>query len=145
MPSQELITEKLIKMKDYLDQLQKFTPSTYDKYVNDLISKYAVERLVQLIVDLALDVNNVILAALKKPPASDYFSSFINLAECRVLDEAFAYQIAPSTGLRNRLIHEYEDINDAIVYKSISQTVQQYTIYIKEINRFANELNRGTR
>jgi uncharacterized protein YutE (UPF0331/DUF86 family) len=144
MQSQELITEKLIKMKEYLDQLQKFTPSTYDKYINDLISKYAVERLLQLIVDLALDINNIILAALKKPPASDYFSSFINLAECRVLDEAFAYQIAPSTGLRNRLIHEYEEINDAIVFKSISQTVELYTLYLKEINRFTNELNRDT-
>jgi uncharacterized protein YutE (UPF0331/DUF86 family) len=41
------------------------------------------------------------------------------------------------------LIHEYEDINDAIVFKSISQTVEQYTIYIKEINRFANKLNGG--
>jgi hypothetical protein len=39
MSSQELITEKLIKMKEYLDQLQKFTPNTYDKYINDLISK----------------------------------------------------------------------------------------------------------
>ncbi len=140
MPSQELVTEKLIKMKEYLDQLQRFTPSSYQDYVKDLISKYAVERLLQLIVDLALDINNIILSALKKPPAADYFSSFIDLTECRALDETFAYQIAPSTGLRNRLIHEYEEVNDAIVFKSIRQTIELYTLYIKEINRFVNQL-----
>lgn len=141
MPNRELITEKLIKMKEYLDQLQKFTPTSYEDYMKDLVSKYAVERLLQLIVDLALDINNIILSSLKKPPAADYFSSFIDLAECRALDEAFAYKIAPSTGLRNRLIHEYEEINDAIVFKSINQTIELYTLYIKEINRFANQLN----
>jgi uncharacterized protein YutE (UPF0331/DUF86 family) len=140
MPSQELITEKLLKMKEYLEQLQKFTPNSYEDYVKDLISKYAVERLLQLIVDLALDINNIILSALKNPPAADYFSSFVDLAECQVLDETFAYKIAPSTGLRNRLIHEYEEINDAIVFKSISQTIELYTLYIKEINRSANQL-----
>jgi uncharacterized protein YutE (UPF0331/DUF86 family) len=140
MPTRELITEKLIKMKEYLDQLQKFTPASYEDYLQDLVSKYAVERLLQLIVDLALDINNIILSALKNPPAADYFSSFTDLAEYHVLNAEFAYKIAPSTGLRNRLIHEYEEINDAIVFKGISQTIELYTLYIKAINRFANQL-----
>lgn len=138
MPSRELITEKLIKMKEYLNQLQKLSPASYEDYTKDLVSKYAVERLIQLIVDLALDINNIILSFHKKPPAADYYSSFIDLAECRVLTEQFAYEIAPSTGLRNRLIHEYEEINDAIVFNSIGQTIELYTLYIKEINRFMN-------
>lgn len=139
MPGLELITDKLIKMKEYLNQLKKIAPDTYQDYLKDLVSKYAVERLIQLIVDLALDINNIILAYLQKPPASDYFNSFIDLAECRVLNESFAVKIAPSTGLRNRLVHEYETINDRIVFESISETIEQYTLYMKEINKYIEQ------
>jgi uncharacterized protein YutE (UPF0331/DUF86 family) len=138
MPGLELVTEKLIKMKDYLNQLKNFSPSTYQDYIKDLLPKYAVERLIQLIVDLALDINNIILSHLKRPPASDYFNSFIDLAECGVLEDSFATKIAPSTGLRNRLIHEYEAINDWIVFESIDETIEQYTLYMKEINKYIN-------
>jgi hypothetical protein len=37
MPNRELITEKLIKMEEYLDQLQKFTPASYEDYLHDLV------------------------------------------------------------------------------------------------------------
>jgi uncharacterized protein YutE (UPF0331/DUF86 family) len=138
MPGLELVTEKLIKMKDYLNQLKNFLPSTYQDYIKDLLPKYAVERLIQLIVDLSLDINNIILAYLKRPPASDYFNSFIDLAEYGVLEDSFATKIAPSTGLRNRLIHEYEAVNDRIVFESIDETIEQYTLYMKEINQYIN-------
>ncbi len=138
MPGLELITDKLIKMKEYLSQLKKTAPDTYQDYLKDSVPKYAIERLIQLTVDLALDINNIILSYLKKPPASDYFNSFIDLAECGVLEEKFALIIAPSTGLRNRLIHEYETINDRIVFESIGETIEQYTFYMREINKYIN-------
>ena len=140
MPGIEIINDKLIKMKDYLGQLKKLSPNTYEDYVKDLITKYAVERLIQLIVDLALDINNIILSYLKRPPAADYYNSFIDLAENGVLDETFAVKIAPSTGLRNRLIHEYETVNDRIVFESIKETIHQYTVYMREIHNFLKRL-----
>jgi uncharacterized protein YutE (UPF0331/DUF86 family) len=136
MPSSDLLLEKLIKMKEYLEQLKRITPGSYPEYLNDLIAKYAVERLIQLSVDLALDINNIILSHLRKPPAADYFSSFMDLAANGVLEESFAARIAPSAGLRNRLIHEYERINDEIVYQSASRLIELYTLYMKAINQF---------
>ena len=50
-----------------------------------------------------------------------------------------AKQIAPSTELRNRLVHEYETINDQIVFESISETIGQYTLYMREINKYIEQ------
>ena len=80
----------------------------------------------QLVVDMALDVNNVLLAYYKKPPASDYYNSFVDLAEINVFDIKFALAIARSAGLRNRLVHEYEEINNLVVYGSIDLMVEMY-------------------
>ncbi len=135
MPAQEIIVEKLLKMKEYIHQLKVIRPASYEEYLQSLTTKYAVERLLQLIVDLALDINNIILSYKGKPAAADYFNSFIDLTDCNVLEPAFATQIAPSSGLRNRLVHEYEEINNQIVYNSIEKTIDMYVLYMKEIKK----------
>lgn len=132
----EILQEKLIRMSQYIAELKQFSAYTYEEYTGDIKIKYSVERLLQLIVDLALDINNIILSYLKKPPASDYFNSFIELAEADVLPSEFAAKIAPATGLRNRLVHQYEKINDKIVYDCIGTTIIDFTRYMAIINGF---------
>jgi uncharacterized protein YutE (UPF0331/DUF86 family) len=135
LPAADIITEKLIKMKKYLEELNSIKPADFNSYTQNLTTRYAVERLLQLIVDLALDINNIILSQKGKPAAVDYFSSFLDLADCGVLTPEFAIQIAPSTGLRNRLVHEYEEVNNKIVYNSIDKTINIYGRYIMEIKK----------
>ncbi len=131
----EIIINKLIKMEEYLGELEKFKPKSYKKYENDQLTRYAVERLVQLIIDLALDVNNTLIKKSDKYPAQDYFSSFLELIDLRILPEEFAREIAPSTGIRNRLVHEYEKINDKIVYLNLDKIIKYYLDYIKYVNK----------
>ena len=71
-----------------------------------------------------------------KYPANDYFNSFIELIELGVLTKNFANEIAPSTGLRNRLVHKYEEVNEKIVYKSIDKTISYYKKYVKDIYNY---------
>jgi len=131
-----ILTDKIIKMEQYLTELEEIQPDNYSEYISSKKDKYAVERLLQLIVDLALDINNIIIKDADKPPASDYYNSFIELIEIGVLNEKFAYEIAPSTGLRNRLVHEYENVDDKIVFESIDKTYNYYIKYIKEISEY---------
>lgn len=56
----------LYEEKDGFLRFKLKASSTYQDYVKDLLPKYAVERLIHLIVDLALDINNIILSYLKK-------------------------------------------------------------------------------
>jgi uncharacterized protein YutE (UPF0331/DUF86 family) len=64
------------------------------------------------------------------------FNSFIDLAENNVLDMEFALKIAPSTGLRNILVHEYQKIDDEIVFKSIDNIFRYYLEYIEIISSY---------
>lgn len=63
---------------------------------------------------------------LNKGPAKDYYNSFINLAENSVIDMDLALKIAPSTGLRNILVHEYQNIDNNILYKSKVNILKYY-------------------
>jgi uncharacterized protein YutE (UPF0331/DUF86 family) len=44
-----------------------------------------------------------------------YYQGFFRLADHGILSRELAEALAPSMGLRNRLVHEYENIVDAIV------------------------------
>jgi len=127
------LTDKIIKMEQYLAELKEAKPKSYSDYSSNKMTRYGIERLLQLIVDLALDINNIIIKDVDRVPAADYFNSFIELIEIGVLDKEFAYQIAPSTGLRNRLVREYEKIDNNTVYKSIDKTYNYYIKYMKRI------------
>jgi len=62
-----------------------------------------------------VDVNLHLLRVLGRGSATDYYTSFIALGEARVLPSDLAERLAPSAGVRNRLIHEYDDIDDAVI------------------------------
>lgn len=131
----EIIVNKLIKMEEYISELEEFKPETYSEYKNDQLKRYAIERLIQLIIDLALDVNNILIKKSEHYPAQDYFSSFLELVDLEILPEEFARDIAPSTGIRNRLVHEYEKVNDKLVYQNLDKLIKYYLDYIKYVNQ----------
>lgn len=131
----EIIVNKLIKMEEYISELEDFKPQTYREYKNDQLKRYAIERLIQLIIDLALDVNNILIKKSDHYPAQDYFSSFLELVDLEILPEEFAKDIAPSTGIRNRLVHEYEKVNDKLVYQNLDKLIKYYLDYIKYVNQ----------
>ena len=127
------ILEKLKILKQYLAELDKWSKISFEEYEKDSIKKGAIERRMQLIVDVTIDINNMILKKLKKETSADYFNTFINLAEASVIEYDFALRIAPSTGLRNILVHQYQKIDDKRVYDSINEMKKDYKEYINEI------------
>lgn len=134
----EIINEKLTALHVYYQELKELENITFEEYRNNNLYKRSIERLIQLVVETSTDINNMILKGLDKGPTVDYYSSFIELAEAQVIPMEFALQIAPSTGLRNVIVHEYQKVDDEIVFKSIKKTLEYYLKYIKLIHQFIN-------
>lgn len=136
MSDRDRICAKLDKLQNYYTELQAFSSLSLDEYISKSIYRRAVERTLQLIVECATDINNMLLKLHDRKGAGDYFNSFIDIAEQNIIPVEFALKIAPSTGLRNILVHEYEEINDEIVYHSINTCLQYYLDYMNLINRY---------
>ena len=69
----------------------------------------------------------------------DYQSTFLVLAENKILPAAFANQIAPSVGLRNLIIHKYGRVDIQRMVNDIKNEVDQYFEYLKYINKFVSD------
>ena len=73
---------------------------------------------------------------LKGAVASDYRESFLAIGRASVITTELAEQLAPSAGLRNRLVHEYDEIDDQIVLQSVGTALDQYGRFIAAIEKY---------
>ena len=131
-----LVRRKLNKMIEYIEQLKEVNKYTLDDYLDNFFIKRTSERLVQLIVEVATDINGHIIVDEGYSPPEDYYNSFLKLSETGVISNDFAKELAPSAGLRKRLLYEYEEIDDEIVFKSVKKAIDNYSKYIKEIEEY---------
>ena len=141
MVNKETVIRKLTKLKGYLQELSTYKDISWEEYTGAFQSRRTVERLIQLIVDIAVDINTHALVDHGYPPPSDSYNSFLEASsKLGLFPESFARAIAPSTGERNIIVHEYELIDDAIIYNSIGETLNFYEDYIKHVNAYVNQL-----
>ncbi|HLD00090.1 MAG TPA: DUF86 domain-containing protein [Patescibacteria group bacterium] len=128
-----LVKQKIEHILSYLEELRPIATLSYEEFVGDKRNFRATERDLQLIVDTAVDINNHLIVSSGALPPDDYFESFTKLADIKILPREFAENIAKSTGLRNRLVHEYEEINLSVLFEDLENDINDYKQYCKLI------------
>jgi uncharacterized protein YutE (UPF0331/DUF86 family) len=81
-----------------------------------------------------IDINYHLITDAGHAPPRDYYDSFTQLAKLRILAPAFASRIAASAGLRNRLVHEYDEIDPRRVYEGLQVAVRDIPEYLRRIH-----------
>lgn len=136
----DLVRRKLSRLNMYLDKLKAVSIKELNDYLEDTYLKFSVERLIQLIVERATDINNHVVVETKNRPPEDYSISFIKAAGAGLISRKLADRLKGSAGMRNILVHEYMDVDDEIVYKTIPIAIKDYKEYIKEAEKFIETL-----
>jgi len=132
------IRRKIKLIQEDLSELDPLAHYSFDEISKDHIKFLAVERLIEKIVMRAIDINQHMIAELGRGDerVRGYEDTFFILSQLGIYGEEFAKQIAPSAGLRNRLVHEYNNTRQDIIYKSVSEAVVQYVKYCDSILKF---------
>jgi len=81
------------------------------------IARLSLEE--QEAIEAALDVNAHLAAELGGEVPEEYDGGFLKIGQLGVVPADLAGALAPSAGLRNRLVHEYETIDDAKVLAAV--------------------------
>jgi len=133
MFNRDLVLRKIESLKIYLDELETFQPLTFDEYRAKISNYRSVERLIQLLVEVASDINAHLLARMQNIAVEDYRSSFLLMGEKGLLNPTLAQDLSQATGMRNRLVHDYEKIDDQAVFHAIPLALSGFKEYIKQI------------
>jgi len=131
-----VVRSKLGHIMECLDALRPLARLTLAEYRARIYERKASERLLQQAIEAALDINAHIIAELGLRVPDEYYGAFVKLGELGVLSSELANSLAPSAGLRNRLVHEYAGLDDAKVLGSIAVMLDLYPRYIQAVEAY---------
>ena len=132
----DLVRRKIATISRNLDALAAVDGIALDAYRSDLYRTKGTERLLQETVEAAVDTNLHLLRTTGAAMPTDYYESFISLGQAGIIPQELAERLAPAAGLRNRLVHEYDDIDDKIVLEAVSEARESLREYIAAVERY---------
>ena len=127
------IEPKLTMINRLLDQLTELGEFDEARLGSDWPNALAAERILGLLVDLAVSVNNHVSVARLRESPPDYKKSFEFAARAGLIDDKLARALAPSTSMRNVLIHAYLEIDYAKIALSIPLALEHYREYVRQV------------
>ena len=128
-----IIRGKLGHIMTSLDLLRPMRAMPLAEYRERVWERKGIERVLQEAIEAALDINAHVVAERGLDVPDDYFGGFVKLGDIGILSADLAAALAPSAGLRNRLVHEYDAIDDAKVLAAVGTILDLYPRYIQAI------------
>jgi len=131
----ELVTRKLAMIVDDLRAVTPIAAKPLDDYLASSTDEVLAERYLERMIGRMIDVNYHLITDAGHAPPRDYYESFTQLGGLGVLSPSFASQIAACAGLRNRIVHEYDDIDPRRVYEGLQAAVRDIPEYLRRVHR----------
>jgi uncharacterized protein YutE (UPF0331/DUF86 family) len=138
-----LVTRKLLLVAADLEALRPVAARGAAAYLANRVDQAFVERYLERTIGRMIDVNYHLITGSGHAPPSDYFASFTRLGEIGVLGPGFAHEIARAAGLRNRLVHEYEELDAAKVFSALTEALRDIPQYLDQVNRYLKTSGSG--
>jgi len=136
MIDKELVFRKLKLITKDLKALKPISYLSEKEYFEKPTFEIQAERYLERIIGRMLDINYHIITENDNPPPSDYFESFIEMGKLKVLPLDFSRKIAPYAGLRNRLVHEYNALDEKKVYEAMKSLIKDTPEYFQFVEKY---------
>ena len=132
----ELVTRKMLLIARDLTALDPIVQKSLADYLASPIDEILVERYLERIIGRMIDINYHLITESEHPPPADYYESFIQLGRLGLLDPDFAGRIAACAGVRNRIVHEYDELDPRKVYEALQRASRDIPAYLRTIDEY---------
>ena len=132
----ELVTRKMLLVTRDLSALEPIARKDLGAYLASDTDEVLVERYLERMIGRMIDINYHLLTEAGYPPPSDYYASFTQLAQLGAVDHDFARRIATCAGLRNRIVHEYDELDPRKVHEALQTAMVDVPKYLRHISDY---------
>ena len=143
MIDENFVERKIALIQEGLQRLSDLKELTFDEVAKDFF-KYSTLKLVLMeVIGRAIDINEHLIAESEKSEMETpltYRETFLTMGKLGILPKEFASQIAESAGFRNAIVHNYNNLDQYLIYKTVGQAIRQYTQYCERILNFLSKL-----
>lgn len=128
----QLVRRKASLILEDLKRLEPIARAPVDAFVGSL-EEIVAERLLERMVGRMIDINYHLAVGSGRMPPKDYHESFLDLAELGVLSADAAGALARAAGIRNRLAHEYDGIDQRLVHAASVSSLSTVPDYLRAV------------
>lgn len=132
----KLIYRKINLIAKDLQKLKPISLLSQKEYFEKIEYEILTERYLERIITRMIDINYHLIVETNNPPPKDYFSSFVEIGKLKILPYAFSQKLAQYAGLRNRLVHEYNELDENKIYRALKKSIKDIPKYLKHIESF---------
>lgn len=112
-----VIILRLKKLDEYVARLKRFENIDSKIYFEDYDLQAIAERNLQLAIQACMDIGSYIIARQNLTIPDSEENTFVVLAQADIITRTLANRIKGMVRFRNILVHDYMDIDSAIVIK----------------------------
>ena len=128
-----LVTRKINLIAKDLKALAPYAGLTWEAYLGDPVNEVVVERYLERIIGRMIDINYHMITESGEAPPRDYYESFLKMSALGILPLDLVRQMASCAGLRNRIVHEYDEIDPVRIHEGLQAAARDIPQYLNHI------------
>ncbi len=129
MVDKTLILRKLSELEEYAGQLKEYGNVTIEQYSRDWRVQRVVERTLQMMIEICVDVAGHIISDRGYRVPTTYADSFRVLYENGVLNKKLFETMAKMAKFRNIIVHHYDKVDTEIVIGILRRDLNDFSAY----------------
>ncbi len=131
MPSNAVIQRKLEVFDTTLNKLRGYVPVSYEKLCEDWGLQKIIERSLQILVEIMIDIAQRIIAERGDVAPQVSADAIRKLKEYGIIENDEIY--SKMVRFRNFLVHNYDSLDTAILYEIITKRLTDFEQFKHEI------------
>lgn len=129
MVDKNLILRKISELEEYITQLEELKDVTVEEYSKDWKIQRAVERTLQIAIELCVDIANHIISDEGWRVPVSYSDTFKVLKENKVIDNELFSIMERMARFRNIIVYNYDKLDQAIILDILKKNLEDFMKY----------------
>lgn len=135
-PAISKITAKLEYLDQVLEELNELKELTQAEYLSKTSNQRAVERLMQLAIEAAIDISQLIIIERQLHEPQQDTGPFQLLAKADIVSSELADRLTDAHKFRNVLVHEYVRIDSSRVFDHLHHDLDDIHQFAQHIAQY---------
>ncbi|MCK4310188.1 MAG: DUF86 domain-containing protein [Methanomicrobia archaeon] len=120
------------------NEIRDWTSIRSESFIEDEKTKLATYKAFQEVVEACMDIVAMLCKDLKIPPKDDYTN--IKTLKDKIFSDDTEKVLIRANGLRNRLVHRYNTMDDLLAFESIKEILPEILKFTEGVNKWMREL-----
>ncbi len=134
--NRELVERKVTLILSDLENIRPLASMPLEQYLADPRNEVLAERYLERAIGRAIDINYHVVSEVLLIAPKDYAESFLLLEKAGMLEADEARGFARLAGLRNRITHEYNGIDERLIHEALSNVVAALPRYLSAVRSY---------